>query len=602
MMKLDFEPPGFTHGFYSKAFAKPERPCLNKNMKKLTVLFLIAFIFGSQLTFAQNADKKQADWVEKTLKSLSLREKIGQMINVRMSGEFANMSSEKFAEYRRELEESKIGGFTVYRGEANAIASLTNELQKISKVPLLIAADYERGLRMQLRTGTPFTTNMGVGATGDVEAAFRQGKIICEEMRAIGVNWLFAPVVDINNNPDNPVINIRSFGADPRKVGEFGAALTKGVKASNCLSTLKHFPGHGDTATDSHIGLSVVPIDRARLDAVELVPFRMAIEAGADSVMTAHVAMPQITGDEVPGTLNAKISTDILRKELKFDGIITTDAMEMGAIKKTYSDERSAVMAVLAGADVVLLPNSSRVAVDSIEAAVKKGELTQARIDESVRRLLRAKYRLGLAENRFVDLAKVNSIVEKPENVREANLIAERSITLLRNQNELLPMTAEKANRSLFVVVAADDDASEGVAWMPEIQRRAANARLVRLDPRSVQAEYDKVLAEAKTFESVVLAVFVKRAANKGTVALPEIQTEFVRKMIAGEKPAAVFAFGSPYLIRQFPEARVYAVTYAIEEVAQTAAAKTLFGEARFQGRLPVSIPGLFEIGAGLTK
>jgi beta-N-acetylhexosaminidase len=455
---------------------------------------------------------------------------------------------------------------------------------------------------MQLRTGTPFTTNMGVGATGDVQAAYRQGRIICEEMRAIGVNWLFAPVVDINNNPDNPVINIRSFGADPRRVGEFGAALAKGVKDANCLATLKHFPGHGDTATDSHIGLSVVPIDRARLDAVELVPFKMAIEAGADSVMTAHVAMPQITGDEIPGTLNPKITTEILRKELKFDGIISTDAMEMGAIKKTYSDERSAVMAVLAGADVVLLPNSSRVAVDTIEAAVKKGELTEARIDESVRRLLKAKYRLGLAENRTVDLAKVNLIVEKPENVREANAIAERSITLLRDQDNILPMTAATANRSLFVVVAADHDATEGAAWLPEIQRRAGNAKIARLDPRSVQADYEKVLADAKNFEAVVLAVFVKRAANKGTVALPEMQTDFVRRLIAGEKPAAVFAFGSPYLIRQFPEARTYAVTYAIEEVAQTAAAKTLFGETKFQGRLPVSIPGLFEIGAGIVK
>jgi beta-N-acetylhexosaminidase len=571
-------------------------------MKKFLILFLVVSIFSAQFVFAQNSDRKQNDWVEKTLKSLSLREKIGQMINVRMSGEFANLASEKFAEYRRELEENKIGGFTVYRGEANAIASLTNELQKISRVPLLFAADYERGLRMQLRTGTPFTTNMGVAATGDVQAAFRQGRIICEEMRAIGVNWLFAPVVDINNNPDNPVINIRSFGADPQRVGEFGTALAKGVKEANCLATLKHFPGHGDTATDSHIGLSVVPIDRARLNSVELVPFKMAIDAGADSVMTAHVAMPQITGDEIPSTLNPKVSTDILRKELKFDGIITTDAMEMGAIKKTFSDERSSVMAVLAGADVVLLPNSSKVAIDTIEAAVKKGELTEERINESVRRLLKAKHRLGLADNRYTDLTKVNFIVEKPENVREANQIAERSITLLRNEGEMLPLTTAQANRSLFVVVAADDEPIEGVAWMPEIQRRAANARIVRLDPRSVQADYERVAADAKNFERVVLAVFVKRAANKGTVALPEMQTAFVRQMISGDKPTAVFAFGSPYLIRQFPEAKVYAVTYAIEEVAQYAAAKTLFGEVRFQGKLPVSIPSLFEIGSGITK
>jgi beta-N-acetylhexosaminidase len=472
----------------------------------------------------------------------------------------------------------------------------------MSKLPLLIAADYERGLRMGLRNGTPFTTNMGVAATGDVSAAHRQGRIICEEMRAIGVNWLFAPVVDINNNPDNPVINIRSFGADPQRVGEFGAALVKGVREGNCLSTLKHFPGHGDTATDSHIGLSVVPIDRQRLDSVELVPFKMAIEAGADSVMTAHVAMPKFTGDEVPSTLNPKVSTDILRKELKFNGIISTDAMEMGAIKKTYSDERSAVMAVLAGADVVLLPNSTKVAIETIEAAVKKGEISEERINESVRRLLHAKYRLGLAKNRFVDLSKVNAIIEKPENVREANTIAEKSVTLLRNERDLLPILKETAPKTMFVVVAADDDPVEGATLIPEIQRRIPNVKIAKLDPRSTQPDYDKVLADSQNFENIVLAVFVKRAAEKGTVKLPDMQTAFVNKAIGSDKNVAVIAFGSPYLIRQFPEVKTYAVTYAIEDVAQFAAAKTLFGEVKFQGKLPVSIPGLFEIGSGIVK
>jgi beta-N-acetylhexosaminidase len=380
-------------------------------VKNIIILFVVFVFFVSPSTSAQNADKRQEKWVEKTLKSMNLREKIGQMINVRLVGDFSNFQSERFLDYRREVEQNKIGGFTVYRGDANAIANLTNELQRISKIPLFFAADYERGLRMNVRNGTPFTTNMGVGAAGDVQAAYRQGKIICEEMRAIGVNWLFAPVVDINNNPDNPVINVRSYGENPQKVGEFGSALARGVKDANCLATLKHFPGHGDTATDSHIGLSVVPIDKARLDSVELVPFKMAIRSGVDSIMTAHVALPQITGDEIPATLNPKISTDILRKELKFDGIISTDAMEMGAIVKTYSEEKSVVMAVQAGADLILLPLNSTNAINAVEAAVKRNEITEARIDESVRRLLKAKYRLGLTQNTQVDLAKVNQLV-----------------------------------------------------------------------------------------------------------------------------------------------------------------------------------------------
>lgn len=571
-------------------------------MKHLACSFLLIGLMAPTLALAQKDQKASEAWVARHLKSLTLREKIGQMINMRMSGEFANFNGDKFAEYRREILENKIGGFTVYRGEANAVAAVTNEMQKMAKLPLLIAADYERGLRMGQRTGTPFTTAMGLGATGDVSAAYRQAKITCEEMRAIGVNWLFAPVVDINNNPDNPVINIRSYGADPYKVGEFGSALVKGLKAANCLSTLKHFPGHGDTATDSHIGLSVVPIDRQRLDAVELVPFKMAIDAGADTVMTAHVALPKITSDEIPSTLNPKVSTDILRKDLKFDGIITTDAMEMGAIKKTFSDERSAVMAVIAGADVILIPNSTKVAIDTIETAVKKGEITEERINQSVRRLLKAKYSLGLAKNRLVDLSKVNAVIEKPESVREANLIAEMSITLLRNEKDFLPINAETAKRTMFVVVAADDDPVEGQSIIPEVQKRIPNAKIVKLDPRSTQPDYDRVLADAKGYQNLVLAVFVKRAAEKGTVRLPDMQTSFVKAAIALDKNVAVFAFGSPYLIRQFPEAKTYAVTYAIEDVAQFAAAKTLFGEVRFRGKLPVSIPGLFEIGSGIVR
>lgn len=455
---------------------------------------------------------------------------------------------------------------------------------------------------MQLRTGTPFTTNMGVAASGDVQGAHRQGKIICEEMRAIGANWLFAPVADINNNPDNPVINIRSFGADPQRVGEFVAAVTRGTQEAGCLSTLKHFPGHGDTATDSHIGLSVVPIDRARLDKVELVPFQMGINSGVDSVMTAHLAVPQVTGDNLPGTLNPKISTGILRQELKFNGIITTDSMEMGAITKSFPNGESAVMAIKAGADVVLFPPNIEKAIEAIEAAVKKGEITEERINESVKRLLAAKNRLGLVQNRFVDLAKVNELVEKPENMREANATAEKSITLLRNDDGILPMTKEKANKTLFVILAADDDPIEGVALMPEIQRRAGQAKIIRLDPRSTDEEYKKVLNDARQADSIILAPFVKRAALKGTVALPENQTSFVKQMIALQKPVAVIAFGSPYLIRQFPEAKNYVAAYAIEEVAQTAAARAIFGEVPFVGKLPVSVPGIFEIGSGITK
>jgi beta-N-acetylhexosaminidase len=570
----------------------------------LSALFITVISFG-QLAFAQTqkVDANQSRWVEATLEKMTLREKIGQMMVMPLNGEFANVNSEKFKAMRRQIEESHVGGFTLFRGEANSIAVLTNEAQKLAVIPLFFSADYERGLRMQLRTGTPFTTNMGVAAAGDVQAAYNQGKIICEEMRAIGGNWLFAPVADVNNNPDNPVINIRSFGADPQRVGEFVAAEARGAREASCLATLKHFPGHGNTATDSHIGLSVISADRKQLDSTEIVPFKASIASGVESIMTAHLAVPNVTGDNLPSTLNPKIINDILRKDLKFDGIISTDSMEMGAITKSYPNGESAVMAIKAGVDVVLFPPNLGAAINAVEAAVKKGEITESRINDSVRRLLNAKYRIGLVNNRFVDLTAANRLVEKPENVAEAVRVAEKSITLLRNESDFLPVTKEKARNILFVVIAADDDPIEGAAFVPEIQKRQPNAKIVKLDPRSNADDYAKVLTDAQNYDSVILAPFVKRAAAKGTVALPENQVAFVRQILAlNNKKVGVIAFGNPYMIRQFPEAKTYVVTYAIEEVAQAAAVRTLFGEVPFSGKLPINIPNLFQIGAGIVK
>ena len=572
-------------------------------MKKFLVLHLIVLLLGSQLLFAQKIDKKQSELVEKTLRSMTLREKIGQMIVMPLSGEFANVNSAKFKEMRRQITELKVGGFTLFRGEANSIAVLTNEAQRLAKIPLFFSADYERGLRMQLRTGTPFTTNMGVAASGDVNAAYNQGKIICQEMRAIGANWLFAPVADVNNNPDNPVINIRSFGADPKRVGEFVAAEVRGVREANCLATLKHFPGHGNTATDSHIGLSVISANRAELNATEIAPFKRTIEAGVDAIMTAHLAVPNVTGDNLPATLNPKIINDILRKDLKFDGIISTDSMEMGAITKAYPNGASAVSAIKAGVDVVLFPPNADAAISAIEAAVGSGEITEERLNQSVRRLLNAKYRIGLFTNRFVDLTAANTAIEKPENIAEAMRVAEKSITLLRNETDFLPLSKESARKTLFVIIAADDDAIEGATLTIEIAKRHLNAKIIKLDFRSNADDYAEVLSEAKTYDSIILAPFVKRAAAKGTVALPENQAAFVKALLAlNNKKVGVIAFGNPYMIRQFPEAKTYAVTYAIEEIAQTAAARVMFGEVRFQGKLPVTIPSLFEIGAGIMR
>ena len=566
----------------------------------LAALILAAAVPASPAPLKQTQDAAASRWVEETLRSLTPRQRVAQLVVVAAQSEYMNFDGDRFTELRRLVAEEGVGGVLVRGGSPNEVAALTNELQRLARVPLFVSADYERGLRMQMKYGTPFTNNMGVAATGDPEAAYRQGKIIAEEARAIGVNWLYGPVADINNNPDNPVINIRSFGEDPRRVAEFVAASVRGTRDGGALATAKHFPGHGDTAVDTHIGMAAIRADRARLERVELVPFRAAIAAGVDSVMTAHVALPDVTGDSMPSTLSSRMTTELLRGELKYDGLVVTDSLGMGAITRGYPGGEAAVRAIKAGADVALTPPEPKAAVDALEAAVKSGQLTQERIDRSVRRLLAAKYRLGLAGKRFVDPAAVNRLVERPENVREAQRVAEGSMTLLRNRGDVLPLDTARAASTLFVVIAADEDEEEGRVFIPQVQRRAKGARVLKIVPRSGAAEHEAALAEAQKAERVVVAAFVKRAASKGTVALPEAQAELVRKLIATKKPLVVVAFAGPYLVRQFEDVPAYMVAYAIEEVAQAAAVRAIFGETDIKGRLPVTIPGLFELGAGI--
>ena len=538
-------------------------------------------------------------WVEETLKGLTLRERLGQMLMTPVQVEQA--TGGRLEELKKQLTELGLGGVVVRGGTPETVAALTNELQGAARVPLFVGADYERGLRMQMKSaGTPFTNNMGVAAAGDTRAAFEQGRVTAREARAVGVNWLFGPVADLNNNPDNPVINVRSFGEDPRRVAEFVSAAVRGTREGGALSTAKHFPGHGDTAVDSHIGLPTIRADRARLDRLELVPFRAAVSAGVDSVMTAHVALPSLTGDELPATLSPKVTTDLLRRGLKFDGLVVTDSLGMGAITKGFPGGEASVRAIQAGADVALTPPELKASLDALEEAVNNKRLDSLRVDESVRRILRAKYRLGLAERRTVDTAAVRNLVEQPEALLSARGVAEASMTLLRDGGGLLPLDPQNASRAAFVVVAADEDPEEGRRFIPQVQARVPGKRVLRADPKTDQAGYDALLAEATKAETVVVAAFVKRAAGKGTVALPERQAEFVRRLILSRRPVAVIVFSGPYLVRQFPDAAAFMVAYGIEDVVQDAAARVLFGEMPARGRLPVTVPGMFAAGAGI--
>src|SRR2546428_4311993 len=403
----------------------------NRWLLLLTALLLMAQISRtakpSTAGAALSPTKLSADgekWVAQTLKSMTLEEKLGQLVMVFYYGGFLAAESPGYKDLLRQVEQTHLGGFVVQtrgaplgieRSQVYPTAVLANHLQSHAKIPLLIGADFERGTAMRLDEGTSFPDAMAVAAAGTPKDAYTMGRITALEARAAGVHWIFAPVADVNSNPDNPIINIRSFGEDSQRVAEFVSAFVRGVEENGALATAKHFPGHGDTASDSHLDLPVVYGDRKRLDSVELVPFRAAIEAGVSSIMTAHLAVPAIEPDRVPATLSPRILTDLLRKDLGFNGLVVTDALNMGGVTRIAAPGEAAVRSFLAGADVLLMPPVPDAAFEALKTTVRPGRIPRYRLDESVRRILRAKARLGLHRERLVPLEGLNAKFGLPD-------------------------------------------------------------------------------------------------------------------------------------------------------------------------------------------
>ena len=524
-------------------------------------------------------------------------------------GVFTSAESADYKNLVHEVEENHVGGFIVgtargplgiERSQVYPTAELTNELQRRAKVPLLIGADFESGTGMRLDEGTSFPSAMAVGATNDPKLAYEIGKVIALESRAAGVHWIFAPDADVNNNPDNPIINTRSFGENPKSVGEFVAQEIRGIEENGGLATAKHFPGHGDVSVDSHLALPTVPGDRKELEATELVPFRAAIGASVGSVMPGHLAVPAFEPDaSVPATTSRNILTGLLREELKYKGLVVTDAMDMGGVTSRYPPGEAAVRAVEAGADVLLMPPVPDAAMAGLERAVRSGRITEKRVDESVRRILQAKSRLGLDRNRLADLEHLDEKFARPEFAAQALSIADRGVTLLRDTAHMLPLDSAKPLRVLLVSLSADADPYPGETIEPEIRWRVDSLKAMRADMQFVSVGTLK-LPPPDTYDVAIAALFVRVADRKGNVAFPEDQRAFVNQMIAAGKPTVVIGFGSPYLISTFPEAPVWLAEFSTNDVSQRAAVRALFGQVPIQGTIPVTVPGVVKRGDGL--
>src|SRR5258707_558171 len=466
-------------------------------------------------------------WVETTLRKMTADEKIGQLLFTTYHGSFTAVDSAASQQILHDVKDLHVGGFInvthgsplgIVKSQAYPTAVLNNQLQSKSKLPLLIGADFERRTAMRLDEGTSFPTAMALAAGGNVKDAYTMGKIAAVEARAVGVHWIYAPDADVNNNPGNPIINTRSFGEDPERVARFVTEFVRGVQENGGLATAKHFPGHGDTAADSHIDLPVIRADRARLDSLELVPFRAAIAMNVDSIMTGHLNVPALEPDaNTPATLSHNILTDVLRTQLGFQGLVVTDAMDMGGITVRYAPGEAAVRAVAAGADCLLMPPVPDAAFEALQAAVKSGRISKGRLDASVRRILQAKARLGLNANRVVDVNAINKKLGSAEWQKEAQEISDRGVTLLRDNPHRLPLDGTKPSRALLLAFYADPEPYPGEDLERELRSRFDSVTTLRADTRFVNASILK-LPPPDSYDVAILALFVRVSDRKGNV------------------------------------------------------------------------------------
>ena len=545
---------------------------------------------------------------------LSLDEKIGQMFSVRANGVFMSESASDYQRLLHEVRDNHIGGVVWFQSNVYETALLNEKLQRESRVPLLVSADLEAGMGMRFLDTTFWPSAMALAATGDPSLAEREGRVVAEEARAVGINQIFAPVADVNVDPDNPVINARSFGEDPQDVSRYVVALIRGIQSKYVLATAKHFPGHGDTHVDSHRAMPILSVSEERLERVELVPFRAAIDANVAAIMIGHLAVPSIeptpapvraefhsdnpygtTAAEVPksgtlpATISSKIITGLLRDTMDYKGLVVSDAFDMGGLTEHFDAGEAAVRAIEAGEDQVLLSPNTDAAIAAVKAALKSGRLTEARIDESVQRILAAKAFAGVPN---VDPENIFHVVDAQQHRDLANEIARRALTLVRS-GDSLPL--KRTSKVALIIVSDLPDPNVMADLDRELRARASVVSSTTIDSRTRDEEL-KELAQLQA-DVAVIAFAIRARSGAGSIAVPAAARHLVESL---KIPSIGISFGSPYLLREVPALGTYICAYGIQPVMQVAAAKAMFGEAAFEGRLPVTIPGLYSRGHGL--
>ncbi|HZE08060.1 MAG TPA: glycoside hydrolase family 3 N-terminal domain-containing protein [Gemmatimonadaceae bacterium] len=552
-------------------------------------------------------------WTDSVLASLTLREKAAQIVWPSVYGDYVSGDSPQWRKLSDLVEKEKVGGFTISVGSPIEMAAKLNALQSMSKIPLLFGADLEAGAGFRARGGyfvpnaidlggaSVFPPEMAVGATRDTALAYEMGRLTALEGRALGIHIAYAPVLDVNNNPNNPVINTRSYGEDPALDARLGVAFIHGLQDHGMIATGKHFPGHGDTDVNSHLALPIVNVSRSRLDTVELVPFRAAVKGGVGAIMSFHGAMPALDSSNVPGTLSPKVLTGLLREDLGFKGLIISDAMDMRGVLDLFGADEAIKRAVVAGVDVLIQPEDVPRAIDAVVAGVAEKRYSEARLDSSVRRVLEIKRRLGLAQQKLVDLNALRFSVGDSSNAQIAKTIAEKSITLVKDSLGEIPL-AGGVTRVLSITLARRTDLAAGNAFNAELRTGLPNLRTEFTSTEDATLNFPRLIAAADSADVTIISSYVGQSWDAVSASAPEAFANFVQTLMERGRKPIVVAFGNPYLLQQLPSVGTYMVAWGGYPVCQIAAARALMGIDAISGHLPISIPPHANRGTGIQR
>lgn len=567
---------------------------------------LLIFLSFQCLTFSQSPIEifsNKDEWVEKTLSSLTLEEKAAQLVYPHAYGQYMSYDSPDYKRLEHLVKNVKVGGIIFFLSQIYDQAIITNKLQQAAEIPLLISSDFERGVAQRAENATLFPYNMGIGAADDTALTYEMGKIIAAEGRAIGVHQNFAPVSDVNNNPYNPIINVRAFGEDVKLVERLSNAFLKGVQDGGMIATSKHFPGHGNTNVDSHRGLPLIEGSKNDLSELELYPFKSNVKAGVMSFMVGHLEVPAFEpAAKLPSTLSRKIVTDLLKDELGFKGLIVTDAMNMKAITNSYSTGKAAVEALKAGNDMILFPDDAEEAVIAIINAVKENEIKEERIDESVRKILAAKKWAGLSTEKLIDIDKISQKVGIENHWKTAKELARKSITLVKDESKIIPLNSSSEKKYTHISVLDSRAPGADSYFNKQLLRRNGSINTKTLLINSSELEYKEALDAAENSDAVIVSVYLKVRAYEGDLGLTKNQQELIKKLIKLNKPMILLSHGNPYILAAVPDVKTYLCNYGDTEVSELALAEALFGEIDIQGKLPISIPeSNHKAGAGIS-